>query len=137
IRAAIADGMTSDRNFFDKGIFLNYSHNDGPVQQVPMRFSGGQIYRAELPGQPVGVVEYFVTATDFAGNLGTGPTLSFTVEGAVPGDLNDSGTVDVQDLLILLGAWGDCPAKGPCPADLNDSGTVDVQDMLILLANWG
>lgn len=55
----------------------------------------------------------------------------------VLGDLNDSGTVDVQDLLILLGAWGTCPKKGPCPADLNNSGAVDVQDLLILLANWG
>lgn len=52
------------------------------------------------------------------------------------GDLNDSGGVDVQDLLILLGAWGPC-GKGECPADLNDSGSVDVQDLLILLGAWG
>lgn len=53
-----------------------------------------------------------------------------------PADLNNSGAVDVQDLLILLGAWGSC-GKGDCPADLNDSGTVDVQDLLILLGSWG
>ncbi|HRQ75127.1 MAG TPA: hypothetical protein PK098_04330 [Phycisphaerales bacterium] len=50
------------------------------------------------------------------------------------GDLNNSGAVDVQDLLILLGAWGPCPG---CPADLNNSGAVDVQDLLILLGAWG
>lgn len=50
------------------------------------------------------------------------------------GDLNQSGAVDVQDLLILLGAWGPCPG---CCADLNNSGTVDVQDLLILLGAWG
>ncbi|HRQ76651.1 MAG TPA: FG-GAP-like repeat-containing protein [Phycisphaerales bacterium] len=55
---------------------------------------------------------------------------------ACTGDLNDSGAVDVQDLLILLGAWGPC-GKGGCPADLNNSGTVDVQDLLILLGAWG
>ncbi|HRP63135.1 MAG TPA: di-heme oxidoredictase family protein [Phycisphaerales bacterium] len=52
------------------------------------------------------------------------------------GDLNNSGGVDVQDLLILLGAWGPC-GKGDCPADLNKSGSVDVQDLLILLGAWG
>lgn len=54
------------------------------------------------------------------------------------GDLNDDGIVDVLDLLILLAAWGPCPAlPDPCPADLNESGTVDVQDLLLLLSNWG
>lgn len=138
IRASITDGMSSDRNFFDKGIFLNYSHNGGKTQQVPMRYSGGTIYRAALPGQPNGIIEYYVTAIDYAGNLGTGPTLSFRVGPKTTlGDLNDDGHVDVLDLLILLGAWGDCPPKQPCLADLNNSGTVDVQDLLILLGNWG
>lgn len=53
---------------------------------------------------------------------------------ACPADLNDSNSVDVQDLLILLGAWGPCAG---CPADLNGSNTVDVQDLLILLGAWG
>ncbi|HRP62169.1 MAG TPA: CHRD domain-containing protein [Phycisphaerales bacterium] len=53
-----------------------------------------------------------------------------------PADLNNSGSVDVQDLLILLGAWGPC-GKGECPADLNNSESVDVQDLLILLGAWG
>ncbi|HRP63600.1 MAG TPA: hypothetical protein PK400_09930 [Phycisphaerales bacterium] len=49
-------------------------------------------------------------------------------------DLNNSGAVDVQDLLILLGSWGACSG---CAADLNNSGAVDVQDLLILLGAWG
>ncbi|HRP63200.1 MAG TPA: hypothetical protein PK400_07905 [Phycisphaerales bacterium] len=49
-------------------------------------------------------------------------------------DLNNSGGVDVQDLLILLGAWGPCSG---CVEDLNNSGSVDVQDLLILLGAWG
>jgi hypothetical protein len=54
-----------------------------------------------------------------------------------PGDLNGDGVVNVSDLLILLGAWGDCPQAEACPADLNDDGVVNVSDLLILLENWG
>ena len=61
----------------------------------------------------------------------------------IPADLNGDGVVDVSDLLILLGAWGDCPLAGTasgmvdCAADLNRDGAVDVSDLLMLLANWG
>lgn len=67
-------------------------------------------------------------------------TLTFTVpvptEPVVPcpSDFDDSGSVDVLDLLFLLGEWGEC--KG-CDADLDGSGTVDVLDLLILLGSWG
>jgi len=92
IRALILDDMTSDRNFVDKGIFLNYTVNNGPVQQTTMRYSGGQVYRGELPGgtSPADI-DYWVTATDFNDNVGTGPTLSFTVEPNCKGQHNCSG----------------------------------------------
>ncbi|HRP62988.1 MAG TPA: dockerin type I domain-containing protein [Phycisphaerales bacterium] len=50
------------------------------------------------------------------------------------GDLNGDNTIDVLDLLILLGAWGNNPGH---PADMNGDGTVDVLDLLILLGAWG
>ncbi|HRP62836.1 MAG TPA: hypothetical protein PK400_06055 [Phycisphaerales bacterium] len=55
-----------------------------------------------------------------------------------PADLNGDFRVDVQDLLVLLGAWGSYSGT-PCfgSPDLNDSGVVDVQDLLILLGAWG
>ena len=54
-----------------------------------------------------------------------------------PADIDGSGDVGVKDLLFLLGAWGDCPAKGPCLADFDDSGDVGVKDLLFLLGAWG
>ena len=54
-----------------------------------------------------------------------------------PADIDGSGDVGVKDLLFLLGAWGDCPAKGECPADFDDSGDVGVKDLLFLLGAWG
>ena len=55
-----------------------------------------------------------------------------------PADLDQSGTVDVLDLLALLGAWGPCPhPPAACPGDVIVDGTVDVLDLLALLEAWG
>jgi hypothetical protein len=53
--------------------------------------------------------------------------------GACPEDLNDSGAVDVDDLLLLLAAWGEMGV----PEDLSGDGVVAVDDLLLLLAAWG
>ena len=53
------------------------------------------------------------------------------------GDVNGSGAVDFTDLVILLGAWGDCPGGVPCLGDVNESGGVDFTDLVILLGAWG
>ena len=54
-----------------------------------------------------------------------------------PGDVNVDGQVDVDDLLDIINAWGDCP-KAPhvCPPDLNDTGDVNVDDLLEVINNW-
>ncbi len=54
-----------------------------------------------------------------------------------PPDITGDGTVGVEDLLFLLGAWGPCPPKGDCPADFDGSGDVGVKDLLFLLGAWG
>jgi hypothetical protein len=80
VRALVLDDLTSDRNFFDRGVTLHYAVDDGRELQVAMRHSGGQVYRGVLPAQDEGAaVEYFVTARDWAGNVGTGEARSFTV----------------------------------------------------------
>jgi hypothetical protein len=54
-------------------------------------------------------------------------------------DVNGDGSVAVNDFLLLLSGWGDCPDPCPpsCPADFDGDCTVGVVDFLILLANWG
>ena len=49
-----------------------------------------------------------------------------------PADINQDGMVDVKDLLILLGDWGQTGS----PADINGDGIVGVEDILQLLAAW-
>ncbi len=51
------------------------------------------------------------------------------------GDINGDETVDVNDILLLLAAWGgDCDG---CPSDVDGNGTLDVNDVLELLSNFG
>ena len=50
------------------------------------------------------------------------------------GDINLDGTVDVLDLLQVIGNWGPCTS---CPADIDGNAVVDVIDLLEVIANWG
>ena len=56
---------------------------------------------------------------------------------AVLGDIDGDGIVGIEDFLLLLAAWGPCPAPPDgCPADLDNDGFVRITDFLLLLANW-
>jgi hypothetical protein len=48
------------------------------------------------------------------------------------------GAVGINDLLILLGAWGPCPEPCPpvCNLDLDADCTVSIRDLLELLGYW-
>lgn len=50
-------------------------------------------------------------------------------------DLNGDGSVDVSDLLQVIGAWGDCGLT--CPEDIDSNGEVGVGDVLAIIAVWG
>ena len=75
---------------------------------------------------------------DFIGLIGVGrldSAASTSLSPAAPmqGDLDGSGAVTVDDLLLLLGGWGEVHSS----ADFDCNGAVDVDDMLILLGSWG
>jgi len=59
--------------------------------------------------------------------------------GPPPPDGDD--TVNVQDLLAVIGAWGACANPNDCPADIapapSGDDTVDVQDLLAVIGAWG
>ena len=50
---------------------------------------------------------------------------------ALPGDLNNDGVVNIQDLVLVASQFG---TTGPSAADLNGDNTVDIRD-LVLVAN--
>ena len=57
----------------------------------------------------------------------------YTFQHTCPADIDGNDTVDFDDLLRVLDAWGN---KGG-PEDIDGSGTVDFGDLLIVLDAWG
>jgi Dockerin type I domain len=55
-----------------------------------------------------------------------------------PGDANADGIVNIEDLLIVVNAWGPYTGTGGVGTpDLNADGVVDISDMLLVINNWG
>ncbi len=53
-------------------------------------------------------------------------------------DVDQNGTVDVSDLLTLIGNWGNCPdCTEEIPGDINYDDVVDVTDLLMIVGSWG
>jgi hypothetical protein len=53
-------------------------------------------------------------------------------------DVNNDGSINVTDLLAVIGAWGPCsPAAPSCTGDINSDGAVNVTDLLAVIGTWG
>ena len=82
----------------------------------------------------------------FASNLGRSVAgyLADKAQAYKPGDATADGVVDVDDLLAVINAWGDCPSPCPpaCAGDIAPSPiagdcVVDVDDLLSVINHWG
>lgn len=104
--------------------------NIGP-DTTPGAFDPGQVYRCEPartwlfgrfnPADPAG-------GTDTAGLVNPDcPTPD------CPGDRDNDGDVDIDDLLTIVNTWGTNSPLG----DANNSGVVDIDDLLIIVNGWG
>ena len=54
-------------------------------------------------------------------------------------DFSGDGVVAIQDILLLIAAWGTNPVPhgDPVPEDINVDSVVDVLDLLYLIGEWG
>ena len=52
-------------------------------------------------------------------------------------DIVVNGRTDVDDLLLVITAWGPCANPSICPADVNGDLVVNVDDLLAVISGWG
>ena len=54
------------------------------------------------------------------------------------GDTNCDWIADIDDLFVVIAAWGPADPPGPFTgsADLDGDGDVDIDDLFIVIANW-
>ena len=135
VRVTLRDGYTSHMGFHARSVLLRYGLQGQLTQSVAMKLTGNCLWRGIIPAQVAGsVVSYSVQATDAVGNVGNGPVLTFTEPGTPPqpGDRNNDGLVDGQDLAMVLAAFGTSSAEG----DASGDGFVDGEDLTIVLAGF-
>ena len=92
--------------------------------------SGGAFQVSGTVGQPDAGARMTGGAFTVTGGFWAGVTAGATCSG----DVDGNGTVDFDDVLRVLAAWGACP---DCPEDLNDDDVVDFDDLLLVLSAWG
>ena len=55
-----------------------------------------------------------------------------------PGDITGDKMTNVDDLLIVINGWGECPSlPEQCPGDINIDDVVNVDDLLAVINDWG
>ena len=52
------------------------------------------------------------------------------------GDINYDGKVNIDDMFLVLGAWGQTGEPGWIPEDVNNDGVININDIFFILAHW-
>ena len=65
-----------------------------------------------------------------------GENIAVLLTPLLPGDANEDGQVDVNDLTVVLTNFGDTKRMSWTTGDFNGDGTVDINDLTIVLAHY-
>ncbi len=53
------------------------------------------------------------------------------------GDIDEDGEIEIDDLLKVVGYWGEWMEDTVCEVDFNRDWKVDIEDLLYVLNRWG
>jgi hypothetical protein len=96
--------------------------------------AGDAPFSVTLPAATTADQVVTATATDADGSTSEFSACVTVVGGAMPGDLNGDGRVDLDDLILLLTNYG-CEAA--CAGDADGDGDCDLDDLILVLSNYG
>jgi hypothetical protein len=155
ITTELADGLWPTRGFIDS---LPYDAVEGSVPSnftlpVDPRLTLADVmnldnvalmnlYGSSGGGTPVDISETELSEISFVRiSVDTNAKLTPEIDGfadvipQIVGDVDMDGVVDVNDLLTLIGSFGELEIGGPL-ADFNGDFYVNVSDLLALIGNW-
>lgn len=131
---SLGDGETYQRWYVDQ---YNLSNAESVLWQPPALPEGMAISdEGVLSGTPTEPGEYaiIVHVIDRDG-FKDSKVFDWLIEPSpCPGDIDNSGQVNIDDLFMVLAAWGVC---SECPEDLNGDGLVNIDDLFGVLSHWG
>jgi len=109
-----------------------------PSRSLAVPNDAGSIYASETP-DVVGTCEtgdqqqvrQSVEFKDSAGRV-----FQATRDMTLRADIDGNGEITLEDLVLLLGAWGNCPvwSELSCQGDLNQDNVVDYNDLSIMMS---
>ena len=130
-----AGGSTLQRTFQWQR-FNTFTNTWVNVQNQPGVYSGATsslLHIVSVNGATLGF--YRAIVTNYCGSVGTVTVSVLPGATPCPGDANGDGTVDFDDLAIVLGQVGQSGAS--LQGDLNNDGTVNFDDLAIVLSAFG
>ena len=138
---AIADGAVSfstcDTHSYDTSMVLYAGATCDTIYQIGCNGDAApdgncQGYYSALLNVPVTNGEtFYVRLGGWNAATGTG-TLTIDVAEGCSEDIDGNGTVNIDDLLLVIGDFG-----GSGPADVDSNGIVDIDDLLLVISAFG
>ncbi len=119
----------------------SYAITQSQLESLGIALTANMQMRFSLSdGAPQSVVEAGVDAVRIANDCG-GPPVCIGDIAPPNGNGYGNGVVNVDDLLLVITSWGQCPAlPNPCVADIAPPGgnhVVNVDDLLSVINHWG
>jgi hypothetical protein len=123
---------------------LHLAANSGFVIELHVSESGGSgddLAVDTSSGNPAGVDYYSFDGNTWSDLATVGSDdvlfLKALVSNVLPGDANQDGRVDINDLTIVLTNYGKSSGMSWTTGDFNGDGRVDINDLTIVLTNYG
>jgi hypothetical protein len=129
----LVNGNVSLNGTLEVGIAAGYKPPPGQTYQVVLACSGCTVSGTFAQVIPADVFEIIYNADSVIVKV-PGEALPCDADIA-PHNTAGDGLVNVDDLLMVINAWGACVRE--CPADITADNTVNVDDLLAVINAWG